>query len=327
MQGGLGRRWVGVIASAAMAVLGVSAANAQSNAPLKIRVAGSDAINSALPFFVAQRQGYFKAAGLDVVYVTMAGGAAPMSAALKSGELDLALGAASQYMQDIARKLVPGKVIGEFTDNNYAILAKDGIKDPKQLKGKIFGISSPNAGDHLYAQAVLAHYGIGPNDVTWLSVGTPASRLSALLAGRVDGIEMTVTSLPQSSLNKVIITADDSPVPFVSNAIFARQAFIDSNKPALQRFMAAVGKGADWIRANAKDAVTPCLDSGATAEACKIAIDVALASKNPYTWSSTGKVNAGAIKEMIPIVAAVIPEAKNMTVNDFIDTTIAAGGS
>ncbi len=297
-------------------------AQAQTNTPVQLRVAGSDAINSATPFFAAQTQGYFKEAGLDVVYVTMAGGAAPMAAALKRGELDMALGAAAQYMGDIGRGVISGKLIGEFTDNNYVILGGNGITDIRQLKGKIFGISSYNAGDQLYAQAVLAHFGIKPDDMTWLPLGIPAARLSALLSGRVDGIEMVLTSMPENAKGKIILSADDSPVPFVSNAIFARQGIIDSNKPALQRFLAAVGKGAVWVRANVNESLKSCALSGASESACKIAIDVGTTAKSPYTWSATTKLNRSAIETMIPMVMVDIPQGKTMKVEDFADFSL-----
>ena len=53
-------------------------------------------------------------------------------------------------MGDIARKVVPGKIIGEITDNNNIILGAVGVTDVRQLKGKVFGVSSFNAGDHLF---------------------------------------------------------------------------------------------------------------------------------------------------------------------------------
>lgn len=304
------------------AVACASAAHAQGGAVIQLKVAGSDAINSATPFFAAQTQGYFKEVGLEVTYLTMGGGAAPMAAALKRSEIDMALGAAAQYMGDIGRGVISGKLIGEFTDNNYVILGGNGITDIRQLKGKLFGISSYNAGDQLYAQAVLAHYGVKSDDLTWLPLGIPAARLSALLSGRVDGIEMVLTSMPESAKSKIILTADDSPVPFVSNAIFVRQAQLNSNRPALQKFLAAVGKGAVWVRQNPQEAMKACALSGASEAACKIAIDVATTAKSPYTWSATTKLNRSAIETMIPMVMVDIPQGRNMKVEDFADFSL-----
>jgi ABC-type nitrate/sulfonate/bicarbonate transport system substrate-binding protein len=262
-----------------------------------------------------------------VTYITMASGASAIAAALKTGEVDVGLGAASQWMSDVARGAITGKIIGEFTDNNYVILGGKGITDVRQLKGKVFAISSFNAGDHLYSQAVLAHYGIKPDELTWLPMGSPSSRLIALSTGKVDATEMTLTNLPAGVSGQIIVSADDSPVPFVSNAIFARQALVDSNKPALQKFLAAIGKASDWVRLHPEEAVASCRESGSDEKGCRLAITAALAAKNEYTWSSTSRVNAGAIKDMLPIVTAVVPQAKRLTVSDVVDTSVAAPSS
>jgi NitT/TauT family transport system substrate-binding protein len=304
------------------ALLG-GAASAQAPKPVQVRVTAQDSNASATPFFLAQELGYFRDAGLEVSFVTMAGGDVAMAAALKTGQLDIAVGGATQFMGDLARGVTNGRIVGELTDNNYAILA-NGITDPKQLKGRNFGISGINGGDHLYVVAVLQHYGIGPDDMNWVPLGVPASRLAGLLAGKVDAIQMVLTSLPDSAKGKVIIGPDDSPVPFVSNAIFANYTLLDSNKPALQKFLAAIGKASEWARAHPDQAVPACLKSGAPEAACKLAIEVAVASKNPYTWSATSRVNTDGIQAMIPVIAAIVPKAKTMSVADFVDKSVAA---
>ena len=116
--------------------------------------------------------------------------------------------------------------------------------------------------------------------------------------------------------------ADDSPVSFVSSAIFARQDFLDSNKSQVRSFLKAIGKGSDWIRANPAQAEVTCLDSGASLADCKTAVNVATTSKNPFTWSSNTGINGEGIKGMIPIVAAAVPKAKDMPLSEFIDISL-----
>ena len=293
--------------------------------PLAIRVAGTEGVNSATPFFAARTLGYFKEAGLDVSYVTMSGGDMAMAAAINAKQIDVAIGSSTQWVSDAAKGVVAGKLIGQFTANNYVILGRKGITDPRQLKGKIFAVSSLNAGDHLYAQAVLSHFGLQPTDITLLAMGTPASRLAAMLAAKVDATEMTLTYLPPNAKDTVLVGAEQSPVQFAGNAIFARQDFLDAHRAALHRFLAAIGKGAVWAKAHPDEAIAPCRDSGTDAPGCKVAIDVGLNSTSPYTWSSDTKVDRQTIAGMIPIVAGVVPQAKHLTVDDIVDTSVAAG--
>src|SRR4051812_22929218 len=127
IQGHIAKAVAGTVMSAALAFACASSAAAQSTAPVKIRVAVQDATSSAVPFFAANRQGYFKEAGLDVTYVSMGGGATAIAAALKAGEIDVAMGGAGQFMDYLAKGMVSGKIIAENTDNGYAILGANGI--------------------------------------------------------------------------------------------------------------------------------------------------------------------------------------------------------
>ncbi|MBC2666129.1 ABC transporter substrate-binding protein [Novosphingobium flavum] len=290
---------------------------------IPINVAGSDAMNSATPMFAAMDQGFFRAAGLDVRYTSMSVGATAIAAAMKTGDVDIALGSASQWISDTARGAIRGKIIGEFTDNNYVILARKGITNPAQLAGKIFAISSPDAGDHLYSKAVLAHYGVDPDSVTWLQMGEPTARVTALFAGRIDATEIPLTSLPPAANDYALIRAEDSPVPFVSNAIYARQELLDANRDAVVRFLAAIGKGADWVRANPDKAVASCRKSGGAEEACRNTIAGATTSPNRFTWSSTTAINAKGIEAMIPAIGNAVPQVATIKPEQIMDASLA----
>ena len=309
----------------ALAVMGCSPkAEKPAGGPVRIRVSGAEGQNSATPFFAAMQLGYFKAAGLDVSFTTMSGGASALDAALSAGEVDVGMGSAFQWMEGVAKGAIKGKIVGELTDNNYVILGRAGITDLRQLKGKIFAVSVHGAGDEVFAQAVLSHFGIGADDAVWLPLGDPPSRLAALIAKRVDGTELSLTNVPERAKGQIIMMPEQSPVPFVSNVLFARQGLIDSDKPALQKFAAAIGKAADWIRAHPDQAVKPCMASGTEEAACKNSIRLALSSGNAYTWSPTTKVNADGIAAMVPIVAKTVPKAATMDVKDLVDGSVAS---
>ncbi|MBC2666641.1 ABC transporter substrate-binding protein [Novosphingobium flavum] len=290
----------------------------------KIRVASTDTLVNATPFFVADKLGYFKEAGLNVEYFAMSGGAAPLAAAMRSGQLDVSLGAASQFMADIARGVSKGKIIGEFVDNSYNIIGGKGINSVEQLKGKIFGVVSYNSGDQIYSIATLPRFGIRDRDVTWLPLGSPPARLAALSTGRVDAIEIEDTLLTDALRPQVIVSSDKSPIKFVATSVFARQDFVDANRPALSAFLRAIGRASVWIKANPDKALPMCVHGGASLAACTNAIKVGTSSKNPYTWSETTAVNAPAIQSMIAQIGTVVPRANSLSLADFADTTLAA---
>ena len=330
MQTGLLRGWGKAarkllhVATWATTLTMLSAAQAGAAAPVRIRVGGTEGMNHAVPFFVAMKHGFFKDAGLDVeLSVTTPG--APMNAALRAGNLDVAIASTAQFLASIAQGVLKGKVIGENTDKAYLMLAKKGITSPAQLRGKTFAVSGLNSGDHVWAEAVLAHYGIKPNEVNWVAVGNPGTRFAALVQGSVDATQMNAGSLPEKAKQYVLLDVDKSPLSWIANGIFANQKMIDSNKPALQKFLAAIGKGASLARAHPDVAIAGCLDSGSNQAVCKEIVGFFLTSKNPYNWSSKSTVDRPAIEAMLPPIATVVPAARHMKAEDFVDFSIAGG--
>ena len=71
-------------------------------------------------------------------------------------------------------------------------MARPEIKRPEDLRGKKIATSSIGSlGDFLFRYA-LRKYGVNPDrEITWLSIGTNAERLQALLTGAIDGADVT----------------------------------------------------------------------------------------------------------------------------------------
>lgn len=293
--------------------------------PAKIAVGITTLGPDQTPFFAAVQQGFFKKAGLDVTWESLAGGDLATDAAINQGSIDLAVGGAIEWISDLANKGISGKLIGEITDQNYDVLAGKGITSISQLKGKTIGISANNGGDAIYLQAVLAHYGITKSDVAYLAVGNPTSRLSALDSGSVAAIELPITDLPPGADQNVLLSAKQSPVSLVSLSIFASSSFLASDGPALKKFMAALGEGATWVRDNPQAAVSACELSGSTAKACQATISIATntAQSNKYTWSATGAVNLPGIESTIKATALVTPAVAGLTATGIVDSAVA----
>lgn len=291
---------------------------------INIRVGLGSGVNDATPFFAAYQEGIFKKEGLNVTYVTLAGGESAMDAALASNQIDLGIGNATQFITDASKKAISGKLVGEFTDQNYAVLGAKGITSVSQLSGKTLGVSSANNGDQMFLEAVLAAEGVDPTAETYLAVGAPASRLSAMSIGRISAIEMPVTEIPAQYESSVILSNTQSPVSFVSDAIFSTTKFL-ADTAALKKFIAATSEASDWVRANPAAAVTPCELSETTAASCASGIKISLdkATSSPYTWSATTALNPASLKDTLAAIARIVPGAKTLTVNDIADTSIA----
>lgn len=315
-------RWLaGMAMAGALLFTGVSDVRAQS--AITVRLGGSDTTTNSTPFFVALRKGWLEEAGFDAEYITIGGGAAPMAAAMRISEIDMAIGGASQFIDGVAKGIFSGKIVAEMVDSNYHVLGAEGISEIADLKGKVIGIQSYNSSDHLYLIAVLEAFGIAQDEVTWLPMGAPVARVAALTNGNIDATQMARTAMAPGTEDMIILDADDSPVQTVATVLFADQRFIDAHREELKKFLAVLGEATEWVRANPEEAVPLCAHGGATEERCADGLAAALSAKSKYTFSSTGWINVEGIETMIDQVAVVTPEAADLQVSDVADVTLA----
>ena len=291
---------------------------------------GDLAPNSALtPFYAALAQGFFKQNGLNVTVDAFHGGGATSVAALATGAVQIASGGPTNFIGDLAKGVVKGQIFGESQDANYDLVVSKGITNISQLKGKTIGVSGINSADEIFLEATLEHYGISPSQVTFLTAGTLAERLTALSTGHIQATANSASfRAAEEAAGTVLIKSEDNPIKVPTVTFFATQSFIASHPAALKSFIKAVVEGAKWVKnpANQAGALTACeTGSGSTAAECtqQIAYAENAAVAGPWTWSSTYAVNPSGIQQAIQATALVIPAAGKLTVSQVVDSSVA----
>jgi ABC-type nitrate/sulfonate/bicarbonate transport system substrate-binding protein len=293
----------------------------------KIIIGQGSSGTAQIPLYVALQQDLFKKAGLDVTSQLLSGGTPSAMASFASGAVNILNLSAPELIQYTAKKVISGKAFGEVVDQQYDIVGSKTITSMQDIKGKTIGVSAPNSGDQIYILALMQHYGISPNDVTFITSGNPVNRLAAIAAGV---IQVTAQGNPQREesmkVGTIVLKSADSPVQFPTNMFIASDDLIKNHKPLLKKFLGVLHDTNEWMKANLDAAVAICVKSiGATAEACRGSItssfDKSVAS--PYTWSSTSAINPDGIKSALAVMANIDPETKGLTMDDVADTSIA----
>lgn len=323
-----------VLASGAIAACGSSGNGTDSGTTTSSGVVninfGDLSPNSTLtPFYVAVDQGFFKKAGLNVTIQKFTGGGATSVAALATGSVQIASGGPTNFIGDMAKGVITGRLFGMTVDSGYDLVVPKGTTSISQLKGKTIGVSGVNSSDDIFLDATLAHYGITSNDVSTLTAGTTAERLIALSTGKIQVIADQAAFRPSElAVGDVLLKAEDNPVKLPTVAFYADSSFIKSNPTTLKKFIGAMIKATVWAKqpANEKAVVADCESgSGSTATECEQTITWAKSqsSVDPYTWSSTYGLDPKSLQDAISAVSLVIPQAKSLTLNDVADTSIA----
>lgn len=201
------------------------------------------------PIIVAQEEGYFAEAGLEVEVVAPADPADPPKM-VAAGRADLAVSYQPQLHLQVAEGL-PLVRVGTLVDSPLTCLLalREGpVQDVADLRGRQVGFSVPGVQEALLSQ-MLAHNGLTMEDVELVNVNWSLS--PSLMSGQVDAVigafrnfelnQMELEGVPGRCFNP-----EDEGVPAYDELIYvANPQAMDPD--VIRRFLGATGKAARFI--------------------------------------------------------------------------------
>lgn len=220
-------------------------------------VVGLSSVNIAfLPIYVAQEKGFFKDAGLDVLFVMFNAG---------STNLQALIGGDVQIMGSAFVETIGGRAAGVDIKNFWGICnlmpfqlySQPGFKSMKDARGKKFAISRFGSLTDFLTRATLQHFGINPKETTILQIGSTPARFAALSAGGVDAsiVWFPVTEIAKSKgYNKLLDLKEIFPDwPYETFA--ARESWLAKEKAQAVKFLRAYQRGVKHTHENREDAI------------------------------------------------------------------------
>lgn len=205
-----------------------------------------------LPLWIGLEQGFLREAGIDVTLIEK-DSVDVVTEHLRNGEAQLARGITEHVILD--REAGGGLEIiaGSINKLPFSLICKPGIKSIKELRDKVIGASSVEAGSSSLIMEILAEQGLKhPDDYTIRAVGPMMSRWELLKSGEIDGglqgVPMNFVAL-DAGFNTLIEPSDRFP-DFQFSSLNADARWAASNKEILVGFLQAYLKANDWYFAN-----------------------------------------------------------------------------
>jgi NitT/TauT family transport system substrate-binding protein len=213
--------------------------------------------NAAL--FVAMEKGFFKAEGLELESLPLAGGA-PIINGVTSGDLQFGwsnvISLYQAHVEGFDFKLIAGGATNVKAKNeSHAIqIGKNSpIKTAKDIEGKTVAVNTLNNIVHLMAMAWIDKNGGGSAKVKFVEVPFPQME-ATLSAGKVDAIsvhEPFATAATQKGDTRVLAQPWGDVLPkFLIASWFASEKWLAKNKETSQAFVRAINRGIDAIHAD-----------------------------------------------------------------------------
>ena len=222
-----------------------------------LTVAGwSQPISEITNLLAEPDKGFFKARGIDLVYVPGAGGGDAVRNML-TGRADLAFTDPGSFFAAIDKGAKLMAIYNIYPQNvfNVVALKSSGIAKPADLKGKKIGVYSLSSGTRQNLQVLLHQVGLSEADVTIQVTGL--LNFAPVMRGQVDATAATDTGLYVGRLKglkdiNVIEVRDYLNVP--SDFFVVTEETYRKRKDVLRRFLAAYRDSATWMIEHPKQA-------------------------------------------------------------------------
>jgi ABC-type nitrate/sulfonate/bicarbonate transport system substrate-binding protein len=213
----------------------------------------------ALPLHAGIAQGIFARHGL-ALQLSFTENSTRQREGLAAGEFDLVHSAVDNAvaMVETAKKDVVIVTGGDSGMNEFFVQAY--VRSFADLRGRKLVVDAPNTAYAIQAKKILLKHGLKDGDYTVVPVGRGELRLKAMAengdyAAAVLNLPFTIQAeqLGMKSLGNTV----DILGPYQANGAFALRAWVESNGPLLEHYIAAYVESLRWARRPENQA--PCV--------------------------------------------------------------------
>lgn len=244
------RNTLRMLAAIALVTLSAGTAMAQDQKLEKVTIAGwSGPISEITNILVEPDKGFFRARGIELVYVPGAGGGDAVRNLL-SGQADVAFTDPGSFYGALDKGEKLRAVYDIYPQNvfNVVSLKSANINKPADLKGKKIGVYSLSSGTLTNLQLLLNQAGLSTKDVTVVVTGL--LNFAPLMQGQVDATAATDTGLlvaRAKGVGDVNVMEVRHSLNLSSDLFIVRQDTFQQKKDLLKRFLAAYRDSAQWM--------------------------------------------------------------------------------
>ncbi len=211
------------------------------------------------PFYVAQSKGYYKSAGLNVIFNQ--GNVPDLVGSMVAGKNNFVFAGGDEALQarDKNVKVVDVATIFQKYPVSLIVPANSSIKKLADIKGHTVGVPGPYGSNYTGLQALLYSAKLSLSDVKVQSIGF--TQVAALVGNKVDAVVGYSNNEPLRLKKQGfdVRTFDVSDYqPLVSNGIVTTEDTYHNQPQMVRDFVQATLKGLKDVIADPSGAVTLC---------------------------------------------------------------------
>lgn len=204
-----------------------------------------------LPAWMAEKQGFFKAEGLDVK-MKVYDSSDPIFVDLRKNEQQIAVASIESVIADAYKGGKVRIVAGSAKRPPHFIIAQPEIKSLAQLKGKTIGVVSMHEGTTFFVADIAKAGGFALSDVKVEAVGGSPTRQRLLREKKIDaGLQPYPLSYEAEAEGFSNLGPIANLVPdYQFTSVMVDQDWANANRPALVGFLRALRRGTEYMFAH-----------------------------------------------------------------------------
>lgn len=277
-------------------------------------------------------KGFFKAQGLEFVYLPGAGGGDALRNLL-SGQADVAFTDPGSLFAALDKGEKLRVVYDVYPQNvfNVVSLQSQKINRVADLKGKRIGVYSLSSGTRQNLQVLLHTAGLTEQDVTVVPTGL--LNFAPLMQGQVDATAATDTGLMvgrQRGLGEVNVMEVRQHLNLSSDVLVVREDTYQKQKPLLRRFLKAFAESAQWMQRQPEEAarlaVRHAIDGQNEVTNLEVIRLRNISSVSPLTQhQGPGAIDTAMLKKGVQTYRALGVLSRDISPADFVATDLLPG--
>jgi ABC-type nitrate/sulfonate/bicarbonate transport system substrate-binding protein len=206
---------------------------------------------------LAQDEGLFRANHLEVETVYAPGNAGP--AALLTGQAQVMVTGCTEALSAIAGGADLVYVLVNTNRLQYVLAGGPTVQSRDDLRGKRLGVSRLGTSSHLSTKFILKYLGLDPErDAAYIQVGNSPERVSALLAGSIDGSILTIEEalvLADTPGIRILVDMTAEAVPYCGNGWFMQRQYVRDHADIVRRLTRAMVEATARFKLNQAEGV------------------------------------------------------------------------
>jgi NitT/TauT family transport system substrate-binding protein len=311
--------WIVALACAALSLATPTTAQIATPEKTDVSIAvGGRTFMIYLPLSVTERLGYFKDAGLNVDIQEVNSGT-KSAQALVGGSVDATAGSFDHTIQLQAKgeTITAVVLMGRYPGIVFGLVPAAAARyhDLQDLKGLKIGVTAPGSQTSLMANYLLAKAGLKPEDVSFISVGGPASAVAAVKHGEIDALSHADPAVTQLELAGGLKPLFDTRSRAGTEAVFGGEypssvlyvlpGFIAKYPNTTQALVTAIVRGLHWM-----EHATPAEIAKLMPEEYSMGnhdLYVAIIAKSKAMFSPDGRFSRAGAENALKVLSAFDP--------------------